>query len=617
MSRPDMVPPDPIQAALSGAEEASQEPWPEPDLSVVEEVCEPAPALPLDCFGDLAATIEAEARLACAPPDFVAAGLLAVVASRLAGTREVKIWRSWHEPAVLNCVAVAPPSAGKSPGLDVTLKPLARVERKLVVEHEKKLADWEQKLVVAQAAEKAWKAEVAAAAKAGDPPPEKPKEAELPPPPPYPALRLNDTTPEALHRVLLQNPRGVLVARDELSGWFGSMGRYHGKGDGSGDRAMWIEAYGARPWRIDRAGEKDPRTGQAKPLYVPRLAVPVLGGIQPDKLREAFGRIDDGLPSRCLFFWPDKYPELEEPDDDAADGREQITLLIERMVSLHVEIEDGASKPLALPFTRGGRRALLAFGRRVRERLAAASGFYLSWLGKARGTAARLALVLSHVDWAATPGRREPHCIEAKYVERAIALLESYFEPMAIRAFGEAALPEAERDAAALARWLLRQQPVPETVNARELRRSRTIPTKEARGYDAALAELVGAGWLRPKSRTRQFGRCAKTFEVSPKLREKNVVPKYPLVPKMPNGAKRCQKGVSAPNGTNGTKESFGTNDAANSVEPETAIVSQTGRSRAEAGPLDEIALAPWGAALDPALAGDPAEVTLRGEVEG
>jgi hypothetical protein len=48
---------------------------------------------------------------------------------------------------------------------------------------------------------------------------------------------------------------------------------------------------------------------------------------------------------------------------------------------------------------------------------------------------------------------------------------------MAERVFGDAALPEVDRLAAVLARWILRERP--EVVNARDLRRRRACPGSE------------------------------------------------------------------------------------------------------------------------------------------
>src|SRR6185369_4270855 len=53
---------------------------------------------------------------------------------------------------------------------------------------------------------------------------------EKPEPPVCERFIVSDTTVEALAPILLENPRGLLLARDELAGWIGSFDRYAGKG---------------------------------------------------------------------------------------------------------------------------------------------------------------------------------------------------------------------------------------------------------------------------------------------------------------------------------------------------------------------------------------------------
>jgi hypothetical protein len=70
---------------------------------------------------------------------------------------------------------------------------------------------------------------------------------------------------------------------------------------------------------------------------------------------------------------------------------------------------------------------------------------------------------------------------------------------MACRVFSEAALPRAESDTRANARWLIGQNPVPDIVNARDLRRMAYGPgIRDADQMNAALEELADAGWFRP-----------------------------------------------------------------------------------------------------------------------
>ena len=115
--------------------------------------------------------------------------------------------------------------------------------------------------------------------------------------------------PKSLTAILAQWPRGLLLHRDELAGLSGNLDRYGGKG---GDRALWLEAYGGRPFTVDRRKTD-------KPLHIQTLAISMVGCIQPDRLDEMLLQAeDDGLLARMLMFWPAPAPfrrPQNRPDD--------------------------------------------------------------------------------------------------------------------------------------------------------------------------------------------------------------------------------------------------------------------------------------------------------------
>jgi hypothetical protein len=91
-------------------------------------------------------------------------------------------------------------------------------------------------------------------------------------------------------------PMGLLIVRDELAGWIAGMNAYH-----AGGRAFWIEAYGGRPYRVERKADPNP-------IIVPRLAVAVYGGTQPDKLLRLMRDGADGLLGRMCGCGLSRYP---------------------------------------------------------------------------------------------------------------------------------------------------------------------------------------------------------------------------------------------------------------------------------------------------------------------
>ena len=130
--------------------------------------------------------------------------------------------------------------------------------------------------------------------------------------PPAPArLVASDVTMEALAGILVGQDRGILVKRDELSGWIGSMEKY-GSGRGPmADRAFWLEAFNGGPYTVDRVTRGS--------IVVPNLSASIVGGIQPDRLAELQGLQTDGLLQRFLpvFVGPGRVAE-DRPVSNAA-----------------------------------------------------------------------------------------------------------------------------------------------------------------------------------------------------------------------------------------------------------------------------------------------------------
>jgi len=173
----------------------------------------------------------------------------------------------WTEPARLWTALVGDPSTKKSPILRQAAWPLTKIDHRLTAQY---------------LAEKEVYEELSAEQK------------KICSPPQHQRAKIEDTTIEAAQEVLKDSPDGVRCLQDELSGFFGAMDKYSGKGSGA-DRAFWMKAYNggeATFHRISRGSG-----------IIPNLSMSLLGGIQPDPIRKvAADGIDDGLLQRCLFI---------------------------------------------------------------------------------------------------------------------------------------------------------------------------------------------------------------------------------------------------------------------------------------------------------------------------
>ncbi len=481
--------------------------WPDPDPRFLRDDLAPPPLLPLaDVMGPLwAAWIARAAEAKASPPDYVLAGLLTTVGALIGNARWASPWAGWTEPPIIWAMAIGAPSANKSPGLDAVLAPLGRVQRRLRERAQVAVSAWQAKDEVARLAESGWKEVAKTVLKEGKEPPAKPEAANPGPQPVLPLLSVTDSTVERLAVIVARQPRGLLMARDELAGWLQGMTRYSG---GGSDRPFWLEAYGGRGYSVERMGRAS--------VQVERLSIGVVGSIQPDRLKTLlFKADDDGLLARFLPIWPGLVP-IKRPNQGSDDGFLENAL--ERLLSLEmVGDETGATRPWFIPFSEGARQLLDDFRKAARGWENEADGLLLSFTGKLPGLAVRLSLVLAFLEWA-VDGGSEPAEISVQHFGRAAHLLEAYVLPMAQRAYADASVPKAERAARRLAA-LIREKSWSHFTTRDVLRLDRTgLGTADE--LNPALVALEEGEAIRPVdlAPNPQGGRPIRMFVVNPAL---------------------------------------------------------------------------------------------------
>ena len=483
--------------------------WPDPDLTILVAGRREPPELPLEVFGDFWGDwIAGHAKNRSVPADYVAGALLASSSALIGNARWVSPWQGWNEPPILWIGEVGKPSSGKSPGQDAPLNLLRRIEADMAGDFPETLRAWETQRETAKAVRDQWQGDVKEATKKGVAAPDMPVNAVVLDAPVRPRIHVSDTTPEALGKLLAAHPRGLLFHRDELSGWLGNFDRYGGAG---GDRAFWSEAFGGRPYTIDRIKH-------GEPILIPHLSVAVVGGIQPDRLRSMLTTgDDDGLPARFLFTWPEPVPPKRPRND--VDDRPALDAFRRLHAIRMTEDDQGRRCPLTVRLS--GEAADLFQEWRLANHHddVDAFGMYASHIGKLPGLTLRLALVLEYLKWSET-GSPEPETIGTEATGYAAHLIDEYFKPMALRVYGDAALPEAEHHAAGVARRVIKDKLT--VVNARKIRRVWRIPgLATSTKINDALDVLIEADILRPApSRLGDMpGRNRSDFEVNPRMR--------------------------------------------------------------------------------------------------
>jgi hypothetical protein len=333
-------------------------------------------------------------------------------------------------------------------------------------------------------------------------------------PPPLRQLLTNDATPEKLHEIVSQNPAGILVLRDELTGWLAGLEK-QGR---ETERTFALEGWdGNSPHKIERIGRGSVR--------VPHLCIAYFGGIQPARLMvyQAGTREDspddDGLMQRFqLMTWPDppatwKYIDREPNEKMITNAAE----IFRRVAEMDVRT------PRILKFSLTAQSFFVAWLEQLENRLRNdenLSPTLQSHLAKYRKLMPSLSLLFAVAD-ASLTGIGQLQSVALDHARRAADVCE-YLEAHAIRVYSARIRPETAA-AHTLAKKLSQGWRGEEGgFTVREVYRNQwtgLISVEEAR---AACAVLEDAHWIRrqkPES-GEQGGRPPETYLINPKMKD-------------------------------------------------------------------------------------------------
>ncbi len=258
-----------------------------------------APEFPTDALPRPAARLvrEAAAAIGC-PPDSIGLASLVTLGAAIGNGRVIQPKKGWTEGATIYGAAIADSGEKKTVAIATATDVAQKLENRLNKKHEQALDEHAREM-------REYEVERKEAAKSG---------ISAPPPPRAPVadrVHVNDTTVEALIPILKENPRGVLLERDELVGWVKAMDQYKAGGKGS-DRQFWLSTWSNRPVSVDRKGQQGP-------VSVLRPFIGVVGSIQPDVLPELAENREDGMLERFLFAYPEPINALWT-EDEVSDG---------------------------------------------------------------------------------------------------------------------------------------------------------------------------------------------------------------------------------------------------------------------------------------------------------
>jgi Protein of unknown function (DUF3987) len=327
---------------------------------------------------------------------------------------------------------------------------------------------------------------------------------------------VTDAALPALEKAVAKRRQGVLLWRDEPTAWLAGLGRKSRRDESK--RGPFLDTWGAIgfPWGRDKT------------------AVSIVGSLDPEQLDAALLGTGDGLAARFLYVWPGPAPYRSLRAVKPVREDEMVSALqrIARAVG-------PPEKPLVLAFEDQAVTMFDTCLERLHGETLRAEGLLAGWLGKGRGTVARLAAVLALLDWTANrPSNAPPPAvITAQHLHAAWDLWERYYRPHARAVFDRAGPSERDRQARQVIGWI-RARGATE-ISREDVRREALSQRVKAAGADEVILALEQAGVLREVDDEEEYpgpGRPARRWQVNPALLARSAA-QIAETPSLPSAA--------------------------------------------------------------------------------
>ena len=372
----------------------------------------PGNPFPLDVLPKKMRDIVTEANAVLGfPKDYLAMSMLTAMAATIGNTHKVEHMDGWQEYCILFVALVGRPGANKSHPLSFAMQPLIDF-------------DAEQSAIFNEAMKRYGAAmelpPKERVANGYDTNPTEPRRIRF---------TMQDVTPEAVHRILSENPRGLCLYADELAAWFKNFNRYN---NGS-ESEFWMSVFNHKVAMSDR---KSSQSG----VFIANPFLCVIGTIQPKVLGElaAGNRNANGFMERFLFVVPDDQSkvkwssERKTPSFDiVAAWREIISKLTDIVPATDT---NGNVIPENVLFAPEAFDRLVKWQNDYTDKCnAEESDTQTAIASKLEIYAVRFCLLLAVADWAT--GAKKKKAIDTAVVERSIRLTE-YFRVTAAKVQG-------------------------------------------------------------------------------------------------------------------------------------------------------------------------------------
>ena len=245
------------------------------------------PSFPLEIFPKaIRDIIEALEEYENYNVDFTSASFLTVFAAAMGNTWSVRFMTGWVSRPIIYMVLVGSPSCGKTPPLQQAVAPLLKLDGEYDMIYCKEMETYRR-----------WERMSAKQRERHS----LPEEMKMPK---RKCLVVVDSTVEALIGALRDNPRGVLIYKDEIDSLLSNFNRYN-----SSDEGYFLSLFSGTPFKYSRKSNNEH-------IFLANPYCSIIGTTQPGRLGEQFGgkRMMNGFSSRFLKVYPeiDKMPSWND-----------------------------------------------------------------------------------------------------------------------------------------------------------------------------------------------------------------------------------------------------------------------------------------------------------------
>lgn len=332
--------------------------------------------------------------------------------------------------------------------------------------------------------------------------------------------KTNDATVEKLACLLKENPKGILVLRDELSGWLKSLQ----KSGREGDREFYLEAWnGYGSFSVDRIGRGT--------LHVPALCLSIFGGLQPAKIEAYLNQItnnygDDGLLQRFqILVFPNtvkKWRNVDrKPNSEALERAKQVFM---NLANLNIQDDKASNRLPGLHFSPDAQKIFdswrleLESSFRSQDSL---SPIFESHLAKFRSLVPSLALIFhlvaNHAKQLSTSDQ-----IQSDSIQLALSWAR-FLEAHARKVYSDVLTPSL-KGAHIIAKKIAEGQ-INDQDSLRSIYRRQWASLRTPAELEPALVILEDAGWV--KIETIMTSKSTEILRINPSLGSSELLAQF------------------------------------------------------------------------------------------